>query len=73
MLSDPQAQEVREWRDAAEPQLGTKLCGRLQPFQDRDEQAVREGDAARLTWVCPGRHGRWGRICVLDEGHETSE
>ena len=44
----------------------------LQPFQDRYDQAVAEGDAARLTGICPGKHGRWGRICVLDDGHEVS-
>ncbi|MFG1663823.1 hypothetical protein [Streptomyces sp. Y7] len=21
--------------------------------------------------ICPGKHHRWGRICALDEGHET--
>ncbi|MDJ0346823.1 hypothetical protein QMK19_38610 [Streptomyces sp. H10-C2] len=49
-----------------------ELCARLQPFQDRYDQAVRDGGVARLTGICPGKHGRWGRICVLDDGHETS-
>ncbi|MFD7780586.1 hypothetical protein [Streptomyces sp. NPDC059753] len=31
-----------------------------------------DGDAERLTDICPGKHGRWERICVLDDGHETS-
>lgn len=57
---------------AAETELGRELRARLQPFQDRYEQAVREGDAARLAGICPCKHGRWGRICVLDDGHETS-
>jgi hypothetical protein len=71
-LSDPQVQQARARIEAAETQLGMELCARLQPFQDRYEQAVRDGDAARLTGICPGKHGRWGRICVLDDGHETS-
>ncbi|MZF88293.1 hypothetical protein [Streptomyces sp. SID5643] len=72
VLADPQVQEAREQVKAAETQLGTELCARLQPYQDRYDQAVREGDVARLAGICPGKHGRWGRICVLDDGHETS-
>ncbi|MGW4995201.1 hypothetical protein ACWEQ3_47825 [Streptomyces mirabilis] len=72
VLSDPQVQEARAQVEAAETQLGMELCARLQPFQDRYDQAVRDGDAALLTGICPGKHGRWGRICVLPDGHETS-
>ncbi|GGN61339.1 hypothetical protein GCM10012285_60130 [Streptomyces kronopolitis] len=72
VLSDPRVQEVRAQVEAAETQIGRELCARLQPFQDRFEQAVRDGDAAVLAGICPGKHGRWGRICVLDDGHETS-
>ncbi|WP_381802415.1 hypothetical protein [Streptomyces niveus] len=25
-----------------------------------------------LLLECLGKHGRWGRICVLPDGHETS-
>lgn len=71
VLADPQVQEARARIEAAETELGMELRARLQPFQDRYEQAVREGDAARLTGICPGKHGRWGRICVLDDGHEA--
>ncbi|MGV9580950.1 hypothetical protein ACWDRZ_30395 [Streptomyces sp. NPDC003509] len=57
----------------SETELGMELCARLQPFQDRyDHMPWREGDAARPGGVCAGRHGRWGRICVLPGGHETS-
>ncbi|MFE1797760.1 hypothetical protein ACFW9L_16540 [Streptomyces sp. NPDC059517] len=49
-----------------------ELRARLRPLQDRYEQAVRDGDTALLTGTCSGKHGRWGRICVLDDGHETS-
>ncbi|MFG2097188.1 hypothetical protein [Streptomyces sp. NPDC048612] len=72
VLSNPQVQQVRARIEATETQIGRELCARLQPFHDRYEQAVRDGDAARLTRICPGKHGRWGLICVLDEGHETS-
>lgn len=72
VLTDPQVQQARAQVEVAETQLGIELCARLQPFQDRYDQAVREGEAARLTGICPGKHGRWGRICVLDEGHEIS-
>lgn len=72
VLSDPAVQEARDRVEAAETELGMELRARLQPFQERYEQAVAEGDAARLTGLCPGKQGRWGRICVLDDGHETS-
>ncbi|WP_247702582.1 hypothetical protein [Streptomyces sp. F63] len=52
--------------------LGIELCTRLQQFQDCYDQAVAEGDAARFTEVCAGKHGRWVRVCVLPDGHETS-
>jgi hypothetical protein len=60
VLSDPGVQEARDRVEAAETELGMELCARLQPFQDRYDQAVAEGDAARLTEVCAGKHGRWG-------------
>ncbi|MFI2215105.1 hypothetical protein [Streptomyces sp. NPDC020141] len=33
----------------------------LQPFQERYDQAAAQGDTARLTWICPGKHSRWER------------
>lgn len=71
-LSDPQVQRARAQVEAAQTQFGLELRARLQPFQDRYDQAAHEGDVALLTGICPGKHGRWGRICVLDEDHETS-
>ncbi|MEU9927228.1 hypothetical protein [Streptomyces anulatus] len=32
----------------------------------------RTGDADGLAGLCAGKHRRWGRICVLPDGHETS-
>ncbi|GHH88822.1 hypothetical protein GCM10018793_69920 [Streptomyces sulfonofaciens] len=60
VLADPQVRQAREHVEAAETQLGTELCARLQPFQDRYDQAVRDGNAARLTGIYRGKHGRWG-------------
>ncbi|MER5886928.1 hypothetical protein ABT160_24155 [Streptomyces sp. NPDC001941] len=72
LLSDRGVQEARARVEGAERELGVELSARLQPFQDRYDQAVREGDASRLVGGCAGKHGRWGRICVLPDGHETS-
>lgn len=72
VLADPGVQEARERVEAAETDLGMELCARLQPFQDRYDKAVAEGDATPLIGACGGKHGRWGRICVLPGGHETS-
>ncbi|HEY9326992.1 MAG TPA: hypothetical protein VIS09_01930 [Streptomyces sp.] len=72
MLSDPGVREARERVEAAETELGMELCARLQPFQDRYDQAVAAGDADGLAGLCGGKHDRWGRICVLPDGHETS-
>ncbi|MFL0021366.1 hypothetical protein ACJBCE_00255 [Streptomyces sp. NBUL23] len=73
MLSGPGAREARAQVEAAETELGVELHARLQPFQDRYNQGVRDGDAARLAGLCAGKHGRWGRICVLGDGHEMEE
>ncbi|MGX1952593.1 hypothetical protein [Streptomyces sp. CB02115] len=64
--------EARALIEAAKTELGRESCTRLQPFQDHYNQAVRNGDAAQLTEVCTGKNGRWERVCVLDDGHETS-
>ncbi|MYQ55009.1 MULTISPECIES: hypothetical protein [unclassified Streptomyces] len=72
VLADPGVREARERVEAAETELGVELCARLQPFQDRYDQAVAEGDADGRAGLCAGKHGRWGRICVLPDGHETS-
>jgi hypothetical protein len=71
-LSDPGVQDARARVEVAETKLDMELCARLQPFQDRYDQAVAAGDATRFTEACAGKHGRWGRICVLPDGHETS-
>ncbi|MCZ0983822.1 hypothetical protein O1L60_44465 [Streptomyces diastatochromogenes] len=60
VLSDPGVQEARARVEAEETELGMELSARLQPFQDRYDQAVAEGDADRFTGLCAGKHGRWG-------------
>lgn len=72
VLSDPGVQEARARVEASETELGMELSAHLQPFQDRYDHAVAEGDADGLAGLCGGKHGRWGRICVLPDGHETS-
>lgn len=47
VLSDPGVQGARARVEAAEKELGLELRDRFQSFQDRYDQAVREGDAAR--------------------------
>lgn len=63
---------MRTQIEAAETQRRLELRAHPQPLKDRYEQAGRDGDAAVLIRICPGKHGRWGQICVLDDGHETS-
>ncbi|MER6916697.1 hypothetical protein ABT354_34025 [Streptomyces sp. NPDC000594] len=72
VMSDPEVQAARERVEAAEAEFGMELQTRLQPFQDRYDQAVAAGDADGLAGLCGGKHGHWGRICVLPDGHETS-
>ncbi|MFF9431915.1 hypothetical protein [Streptomyces sp. NPDC014746] len=52
VLSDPGVQEARERMEAVETEMGTELGARLQPFQDRYDQAVAEGDADGLAGLC---------------------
>lgn len=72
VLGDPQVRQAGEQVEAAEMGLGMELRARLQLFQDRYEQALTDGDFTTLARTCPAKHGRWGRICVLDDGPETS-
>ncbi|MFH8365141.1 hypothetical protein ACH4FV_36955 [Streptomyces anulatus] len=56
--------------EVEEARAGVELQGVFQVFQDRYEHAVCTGDMAGLARVCSGKHGRWGRVCVLLAGHE---
>ncbi|MFI1568209.1 hypothetical protein ACH4ZX_35205 [Streptomyces sp. NPDC020490] len=73
VMSDPEVRRLGEEIRQEEARLGAELRRRLQPFQDRYDCAVREGNIDVLTRTCHGKHGRWGRICVLSAGHESAE
>lgn len=70
VLDDPQVGRIGgPGRGGGAPCTGGARDG-FQLFQDRYAHAVRTGDVALLAGVCGGKHGRWGRICVLSAGHE---
>lgn len=71
VLADPEVRRIGALVEAEETRSGVELRDEFQVFQDWYEQAVAEGDADRLTGLCAGKHGCWGRICVLPAGHET--
>ncbi|MEU3978350.1 hypothetical protein [Streptomyces bacillaris] len=71
ILADPEVRRIGALIEDEESRGGQELREELQVFQDRYETAVREGDTAVLARVCEGKHGRWGRICVQNTGHET--
>lgn len=73
VTSDPEVRRLGEEIRKEEARLGLELRPRFQPLQDRYDRAVRDLDAEALIRTCYGKHGRWGRICVLTEGHETTE
>ncbi|MER6721773.1 hypothetical protein [Streptomyces halstedii] len=70
VLGDPEVRRVGALVEEEERRAGAELEGGLKVFQDRYACAVRTGDVGLLAGVCPGKHGRWGRICVLEAGHE---
>ncbi|MFI7236849.1 hypothetical protein [Streptomyces cyaneofuscatus] len=69
MLGDPEVRRIGALVEAEERRAGAELRDEFQVFQDRYEGAVRTGDMAVLARVCPGKHGSWGRVCVLTAGH----
>lgn len=71
VLSDPAVQRLKEEIDQLEASLAHELGPRLGRFQERYDRAARDGDYDLLIRTCPGKHGRWGRVCVLDVGHEA--
>ena len=73
VMSDPEVRRLGEEIQREELRLGAELRTRYQTLQGRYDQAVRDFNIDALNGICPGKHGRWGRICVLDEGHEAAE
>ncbi|MEU5190972.1 hypothetical protein AB0G83_28050 [Streptomyces klenkii] len=72
VVSDPEVRRLGEEIERAEALLGEELRPRFQSFRDRYDRAVREAELDTLTRTCHGKHGRWGRICVLDTGHDST-
>lgn len=70
VLADPEVKRLQALIEQEEIEAGRELRDRFQAFQDRYEHAAHTGDAAVFAAVCPAKHGRWGRICVLTAGHE---
>ena len=71
VISDPAVQRLKDEINQLESSLAQELSPKLRRSQERYDRAVREGDYDLLIRRCPGKHGRWGRICVLDVGHEA--
>ncbi|MET9707754.1 hypothetical protein [Streptomyces griseus] len=70
VLADPEVERLRALIEQEEAAAGRGLRDELQAFQDQYDHAVRTGDVAALAVLCPGKHARWGRICVLTTGHQ---
>jgi hypothetical protein len=73
LLADPEVRRLGKEIRLEEIRLGLHLRPRYEALQDRHQQALRDGDRAVLQRGCPGKYGRWGRICVLDAGHESED
>ncbi|MEU6957625.1 hypothetical protein [Streptomyces sp. NPDC045714] len=70
VLGDPEVRRIGALVEEEERRAGAELRDGFQVFRDRYAHAVRTGDVILLAGVCAGKHGRWGRICVLSAGHE---
>jgi len=73
LLADPGVRRLREELDREELRGGAEMDARLPHLKKRYDDAVRDGDMDVLARICPGKHGRWGRICLLGQGHEATE
>jgi hypothetical protein len=70
LLADPEAERLRAEIRRAEEESGRELQPRYQALHDRYTAAEMDGDVDFLLSRCSGKHGQWGRICVLDDGHD---
>lgn len=71
VMSDPAVRELRQEVEDQEERLGTLMSGMYRAQEERWNQALREADSELLSQICPGKHGRHGRICRLDKGHDS--
>jgi len=71
VMSDPEVQRLRQEIDELGASMAWELSPMLRRFQERYDRAVQDADVDLLSRSCPGKHGRWGRICVLDVRHEA--
>ncbi|MFF6852778.1 hypothetical protein [Streptomyces antimycoticus] len=73
VISDPEVRRLGEEIQREELRLGLELRPCFQAFQDRYDEAVRDLNVGALIRTCPGKHGRWGRICVLPDAYEVAQ
>jgi hypothetical protein len=71
VMSDPEVQRLKEKIEELEASLARDLGPTLRRFEERYDRAVQDANLDVLSRSCPGKHGRWGRICVLDAGHQA--
>jgi hypothetical protein len=71
VMSNPEVQRLKQEIKELEASMARELSPMLQRFQERHDRAVHDADLDLLSRSCPGKHGRWGRICVLDAEHEA--
>ncbi|AWN24841.1 hypothetical protein [Streptomyces sp. NEAU-S7GS2] len=72
-ICSPEARRLQEEIRREETRLGLELRPRFQALQERYDRAVQDLTHDVLSRTCTGKHGRWGRICVLTVGHEATE
>ncbi|MFC9431491.1 hypothetical protein [Streptomyces sp. NPDC056987] len=77
VTADPQVRRLSDEIQREEERLGLELRPRYQALQDAYDRAEQgldgDIDVTVLTRTCHGKHGRWGRICVLLTGHEATD
>lgn len=72
LINDETIRDLAEEIRLEELRLGLQLRPQYQALYERGAQAVRGLNHAVLH-KCSGKHGRWGRICVLDASHDAAD
>ncbi|WP_051901041.1 hypothetical protein [Streptomyces aureus] len=65
-------QEAGARVEAAEAKFGIELSAALPPFQDCYARLCGMAIWSASAGTCAGKHGPWGRLSVLPDGHEDS-